>query len=405
MSVDASDRFPHSCSLFAYGEGEKIYYHSCPGIMIGSAYNVFTSALGLGPGLTKAGTTMALAAFGKPSEKALKNFKYYGQSFFARDFDPHDLLFISHLWSELSGLPPHRPIAPEKSSSELAMNIAASIQFIFQETMVSNAEQLFEKTQYFNGGNLCLGGGSFLNSDANMAVLQRSPFENLHLFPACGDDGTAVGAALFMAHSILNLPRQNYASRELCYLGKNPDPLPDAMPYDPAAVAAKLAEGKVIAWCHGRSEFGPRALGARSLLADPRNRGMKDYINKEVKNREWFRPFSPSILLEQSAEWFDSRTSSPFMLLIANCLRPEEIPAAIHVDNSARIQTVSRDDNPAYYCLIEAFAKITGIPMLLNTSLNGRDEPLVDSTADALRFFQRTKIDGLVVGERMLFKV
>lgn len=403
LSVDASMNRPEACSLFAYGDKNKLHYLRCPGVMIGNAYSVLTEKLGIGPGLTKSGTTMALASFAEPSSEIQENWSQFAKGFYEREFQPSDAVFINSMWSRLSSLPPHVSLTNEESDSEHAQEIAANLQFIFEEALLKASEELFTETESFNQGNLCLSGGSFLNSNANMTLRLRSPFKDFHLFPACGDDGTAVGAALFACHDFLGKARQDYSPKDIAYLGR-PIPSPkDGEPYNPQAIAEAISEGKIVAFCHGRSEFGPRALGNRSLLADPRNPEMKDIINQRVKHREWFRPFAPAVLSAYAEEWFEAAFPSPFMLYIASAKKPDEIPAVMHVDNTARLQTVSEEDNPTFYELLSAFHELTGVPILLNTSLNDNGEPLVETPEDARNFFAKGNVDILVLNDKVFF--
>ncbi len=403
LSVDASMNRPEACSVFAYGEKNKLYYLNCPGIMIGNAYSALTEKLGLGPGLTKAGTTMALASFAEPSAEVQQHWREYATSYYARNSQANDAIFIDSIWSRLSSLPPHKKLSKEESDSEAAQGIAASLQFIFEEALVEAATELHTQTESFNDGNLCLSGGSFLNSSANMAIHSRTPYQAFHLFPACGDDGTAVGAALFTCHDVLDQPRESYCAGDLAYLGRCYPSPKDGEDYDPKIIAQAISEGKIVAFCRGRSEFGPRALGNRSLLADPRNPEMKDIINQRVKHREWFRPFAPAVLLEHAAEWFEADFPSPFMLYIANAKKSEEIPAVMHVDSTARLQTVTAEDNPSFHQLLTEFYELTGIPVLLNTSLNDNGEPLVESPEDARNFFAKGNVDILVVNDKVFY--
>ena len=407
LSVDASMVRPEACSVMAYGEGEDLRYLRCPGIMIGNAYSVITEKLGLGPGLTKAGTLMGLAPYGKPNAAALIRWRELGASFYERTLQQSDPLFIDYIWSVLSGEAPHVSYPTSMSDSPKAQEIAASIQYVFEQTMLANAQRLYHDTKGIHGGNVCLSGGSFLNSEANMLIKRESGFSALHLFPGCGDDGTAVGSALFVAHTLGRHPRQNYTAADLMYLGRaypTPPELGSAPEATPEVIASLLADGKIVALCHGRSEFGPRALGNRSLLADPRRMEMRDTINFKVKRREWFRPFAPAVLAEHLHEWFELDGQSPFMLLIAKVKQSERIPAVSHVDGTARVQTVNERDNPFLHRVISAFHRLTGVPLLLNTSLNGNGEPLVETPADALRFFNEGTIDVLVVNNRLLVR-
>lgn len=405
MSVDASMFRPEACSIMAYGDGTHLRYLRCPGIMIGNAYSVFTGKLGLGPGLTKAGTLMGLAPYGKPNAISLERWPEFGASFYARQFQQSDSVFIQYMWSLISGLAPHADMDPSQSDSPKAQEIAASIQFVFERTLLTNARALCEDTQGYSDGNLCLSGGSCLNSEANMLIKRESGFKRLHLFPGCGDDGTAVGSALFVAHTIAQFPRQSYTPGQLAYLGKEyPTPLdlPRSEEALPGRVAELISQGKIVGLFQGRGEFGPRALGNRSLLADPRRAEMKDFLNAQVKRREWFRPFAPSVMAEYRYELFDCEDESPFMLLIAKVKKPEVIPAVSHVDSTARVQTVSQRDNPYFYSVLSEFNALTGVPVLLNTSMNMNGEPLVESPSDALRFLRQGTIDALVINDRLI---
>lgn len=402
FSLDASLFRPEACSLFAYGDGAKLYPLYCPGLMIGNAYNDLTEKLGLGPGLHKAGSTMGLAAYGQVSERARQRWRAYSQSYYARPFMPDDSLFIRCMWSELSGRPPHAAFADHEKDTRPAMDVAASLQFIFEEALVDHAQRLHAETSTYNGNNLCLSGGSFLNCNANTQVLRRTPFERVHLFPACGDDGTAAGAALWAAHHLFAEPRHTYRAGEVAYLGRSYPTPAVGEPVQLDRLAQLLADGGVVAWYQGRAEFGPRALGNRSLLADPRRPGMRDFINARIKRREWFRPLAPSVLADHAAAWFEFDGPSPFMLHTARVRRPQDIPAVTHVDGSARHQTVQRDDNPAYYDLIDHFRRRTDVPLVLNTSLNVNSEPLVETPDDALRFFEAARVHALVINDRML---
>ena len=406
FSVDSSLYRPDVCSLFAYGEGNKLHSFYCPGLMIGNAYYYFTKFLGLGDGLFKAGTTMGLAAYGKANEVAKKKWKHFGESYYARHFHGHDFDFVKLMWAEIAKRAPSNAFKPEEKDSQSAMNVAASIQHIFTRTMVHFANELYQQTESFNGENICLAGGSFLNCDANSAIVRETPFKNVHLFPGCGDDGNAVGAAFYAAHTIFNEPRHKHSNAEICYLGRD-YPTPGlGSPLDVEKVASVIASGKVVAWFQGGSEFGPRALGNRSLLADPRNPEMRDIINHRVKHREWFRPFAPSVLAEHCAEWFDWPGKSPFMLFTAMVKQSEKVPAISHIDGTARMQTVEQKDNPSYYALISAFHRQTGVPMLLNTSLNNNNEPLVETPNDAVNFFRHSEpiVKLLVINDRMITK-
>jgi carbamoyltransferase len=404
FSMDASAHRPEACSLFAYGIGTELHPLYCPGLMIGNTYSLFTEKLGLGDGLFKSGSTMGLAAYGKPMQKAVENCARYGESYYERRFQPDDDRFIELMWSELSGLPPVLGFSKQESDSQRAMDIAASLQYVFEETIIKAVNALHEHTAAYAKGNLCLSGGSFYNCNVNSAILRRTAFDQVGLFPACGDDGTAVGAGLFVAHMMLDEKRVHYEPEEIVYLGRRYSAPAVGKPLDLDAVASALAAGKVVGWCQGRSEFGPRALGNRSILADPRDPRMRERINDEIKKREWFRPFAPIVLAERAGEWFDFDRASPFMLFTAKVLDPDLVPAVTHIDGSARMQTVTPAGNAAIHDLITRFERLTGVPMLLNTSLNVGGEPLVETPEDAMRFWQTTPVDMMVIGERMLVR-
>jgi carbamoyltransferase len=259
---------------------------------------------------------------------------------------------------------------------------------------------------------LCLAGGVALNSVANGQVFEKTPFRRVYTQPAAGDDGTALGAASYVHHGVLGRPRSfvmehAYTGRE--YTAAQMKAAVDRTPGVTAewvdepglyAVAAQaVARGEVVGWFQGRSEWGPRALGNRSIVAHPGLPGMKDVLNARIKHREWFRPFAPSVLEERVGDYFEQVHPSPFMMLVYRT-RPEARPrlcAVNHVDDTGRLQTVSRRQNPRYYALIEAFAKETGLAVVLNTSFN-ENEPIVETPAEALACFLRTRMDLLVLG-------
>ncbi|MDW5324858.1 carbamoyltransferase C-terminal domain-containing protein [Plantactinospora sp. KLBMP9567] len=256
---------------------------------------------------------------------------------------------------------------------------------------------------------IALSGGTALNAIANQLAFAGSDLDRMHLHPACGDDGTAIGAALWYWHHVLDQPRAEYTAAELMYSAREyPAPVvrraldeyADQIEVEQLGgyvdrAAALLTEGAVVGWFDGGGEVGPRALGHRSMLADPRDPGVQHRINSTVKFREHFRPFAPAVRDERSTEWFGIR-DSPFMLRAAPVLRPG-VPGITHVDGTARLQTVARSDNPAYYDLIHAFERRTGVPMLLNTSLNTRGEPMVETPGDALRTLLNSRLDYLVL--------
>ena len=280
------------------------------------------------------------------------------------------------------------------------MEIAATVQYLFEKSILDTVKN---KISTYGSKNLCLSGGSFLNCNVNSLIRDMDLFDNIHHCPASGDDGIASGFALYVAHHIFDEPRTTYSNSEIAYSGKEYSLTKEV---DYKKIAKLISDGNIVAWFTGGSEFGPRALGNRSLLADPRKAHNKEILNFTVKKREWFRPFAPSVLEEESHKWFYPNKPSPYMLYTYKVLQPEKIPAVTHVDNSSRIQTVSEDLNKHYYELIKAFFEITGVPMLLNTSLNGGGESLVESEEDALNLFNNNKnIDVLVLNGNIYSKL
>lgn len=340
-------------------------------------------------------------------------------------------------FESLFGGPPRQPESP---LTRKQMDLAASIQVVTEEAVIRLARGAARST---GERNLCLAGGVALNCVANGKLLRDGAFERIWVQPAAGDAGGALGAALAAYHLMLNRPRpksqgldrmkgsflgpeyhQADIDARLAGCGAVFESLSESEAIDQAARA--LAEGKAVGWHSGRMEFGPRALGARSILADPRSPAMQKLLNLKIKFRESFRPFAPSVLREDVAEWFELETDSPYMLLVADVapikrkpmtesqrslfgieklnIPRSDIPAVTHVDYSARIQTVHRQTNPRYYQLIENFKARTGCPVLVNTSFNIRGEPIVESPEDAFRCFMGTELDMLVVGNAILHK-
>jgi carbamoyltransferase len=256
-----------------------------------------------------------------------------------------------------------------------------------------------------------------LNCVANGRVIRETPMKNLFVQPAAGDAGGAVGVAHYLYNTIAKEPRgkpwthaylgPEYVDAEIReYLdgqGSKYRVLSDAELVQ--ATARLIADGNVVGWYQGRMEFGPRALGGRSILADPRDPKMRDTLNMKIKFREGFRPFAPSVLADKASEWFEIDCDSPYMLLVAQVREGKRvIPAVTHVDNSARLQTVSRAESPLYYDLIREFDRITGVPLVINTSFNVRGEPIVCTPHDAYLCFMRTHMDHLALGHHVLDK-
>jgi carbamoyltransferase len=289
------------------------------------------------------------------------------------------------------------------------MDIARSLQVVLEDVLIQKALYLHETT---GSKNLCMAGGVALNCVANGKIIRNTPFENLFVQPASNDAGGALGAASLAYMEVSGQPMA-IEKQSHVYLG--PRYSTDAVRrvveasslkfHDHAgdlkalvqATAKRIAEGKVIGWFHGRMEFGPRSLGARSILANPMDATMRDKINAMVKKREGFRPFAPAALKSEYTKHFDIDHESPFMLETCQVISPLDLPAITHVDGSARLQTVSLHSNPRFYQLLEAFNELTGCPIILNTSFNVKGEPIVCSPEDALNCFIGTNIDTLVL--------
>lgn len=303
--------------------------------------------------------------------------------------------------------------APDAELDQRHADVAASIQAVLEEVLLRMARHLRSIT---GSSKLCMAGGVALNGLANSKIYKEAGFDELFIQPAAGDSGGAIGAAAFLYHSVLDQPRvspmrhaylgPSFSDAEIAtFLERNDIPATRLEPAElPSRVADLIAGGQVVGWFQGRMEFGPRALGSRSILADPGIEGMKDVVNEKIKHRERFRPFAPSVIAEEAGRYFDLDCESPYMLHIVP-VRPEmraALPAITHVDGTARLQTVSRETNPLYYDLIQAFARRSGTPVVLNTSFNVRGEPIVCTPDEAYNCFAHTDIDHLVLGSYLL---
>jgi carbamoyltransferase len=324
------------------------------------------------------------------------------------------------------------PRHPEGPLSQREMDLACSVQQVCEDVVLRMARYAHKRTQL---ANLCMAGGVALNAVANGRLLREGPFEHVWIQPAAGDAGGALGAAFAAVHKYFGHPRSQHAgtdTMQAALLGPEFDA--DAIEADLRAAGAKyeavdnsgsedraaamIADGKIVGWFQGRMEFGPRALGTRSIVADARENDMQSRLNQKIKFREGFRPFAPSILAERATEYFDIEDASPYMTFVVPVTARRrlpavngnvrglervaevrsEIPAVTHLDYSARVQTVAREENPTFHRLISAFAEQTGCPLIVNTSFNVRGEPIVCSPADAYACFARTAIDALIIG-------
>ncbi len=386
---------------------------------------------------------MGLAPYGKPiyedKVKQLIDLKQDGTFRLDQKYFNYatGLTMTSEKFNNLFGQKPRN--SENEKITQFHMDIAASIQKVTEEIMINLAKSIREE---YGISNLCLAGGVALNCVANGKILNEKIFDNIWIQPAAGDAGGSLGAALALWHidqgnkrlinsnddmkgSYLGTEfRQDEIEIELKNLGANFETLKYEELID--KTAELLSNEKAIGWFQGRMEFGPRALGSRSILGDPRSDQMQKNLNLKVKYRESFRPFAPSILREDLSEWFEMNVDSPYMLLVANInsskkiemtneqkklfgidklnIKRSEIPAVTHVDYSARVQTVTKNTNNRYYDLISKFKEKTGCPVIVNTSFNVRGEPIVNTPTDAFNCFMGTELDYLVIGDCILDK-
>jgi carbamoyltransferase len=384
---------------------------------LGLLYSAFTYYLGFKVNSAEY-KVMGLAPYGKPVhfDRIMKEMVHLNDDgsfkldmkYFSYDYG---LTMTNGAFDDFFGGPPRKP---EAWMNEREFDIAASVQKVCEEVVLRMANHIHKETGL---DNLCMAGGVALNCVANGRVIRETPFKNLFVQPAAGDAGGAVGVAHYLYNTIEKKPRTKawthaylgpeYKDAEIQqYLdgqGAKYKLLSDAELTE--RTAQLLSGGNVVGWYQGRMEFGPRALGARSILADPRDPKMRDTLNLKIKFREGFRPFAPSVLADKASEWFEIEGDSPYMLLVAQVREGKRvIPAVTHVDNSARLQTVTRAENPLYYDLIREFEKITGVPIVINTSFNVRGEPIVCTPHDAYLCFMRTNMDYLVLGHHVLDK-
>lgn len=406
IEVRSTTRFPHSLGIF---------------------YTAITQFLGF-PNYGDEYKMMGLAAYGEPRFAAQirdavawrdgelrLNLEYFihhstgaemswdgGQPVIANIFSPKMVEVFG------AARAPRSELLPQHA------DMAASVQMVFEEVYFALLNDLHKRT---GQRALCLAGGCALNCAANGKLFEKTDFRDLYIQPAANDAGTSIGAALYVWNQVLGKPRE--FSMRHAYYGPAFDETEIEGALDAAGVVAHrmeeaqlidataraIADGKVLGWFQGRMEFGPRALGNRSILADPRRGDMKDILNSRIKHREHFRPFCPSILADRTGDFFETAYPAPFMVQ-AYKIREErraEVPAITHADGTGRLQTVEQDQNPLYWKLLSRFGELTGVPILLNTSFN-ENEPVVNSPIEALDCFLRTNMDVLVVGPWMLNK-
>jgi carbamoyltransferase len=384
---------------------------------LGLLYSAFTYYLGFKVNSAEY-KVMGLAPYGKPVhfERIMKDMVHLNQDgsfklnmkYFSYDYG---LRMTNGAFDDFFGGPPRKP---ETWMAEREFDIAASVQKVCEEVVLKMVRHLHDETGL---DKLCMAGGVALNCVANGRVIRETPMKQLWVQPAAGDAGGAVGVAHYIYNTLHKRPRAaawthaylgpEFSDAEIARFldeaGAKYETLPDA---ELVKRTAKLiSENNVIGWFQGRMEFGPRALGGRSILADPRDPKMRDTLNMKIKFREGFRPFAPSVLLDKASEWFEIDCDSPYMLLVAQVREGKRtIPSVTHVDNSARLQTVTRAEAPLYYDVIREFERLTGVPIVINTSFNVRGEPIVCTPRDAYLCFMRTNMDQLVLGHHLLDK-
>ena len=395
-------RWPHSLGLF---------------------YSAFTYFLGfkVNEGEYK---LMGLSSYGKPKyyDLILDNLIdvkndgsiHLNMEYFAFTYDK---VMTNKKFSELFGIPPRKK---DGKTEQIHYDIGASAQKILEDVLLKMANHVYEK---FKIKNLCLGGGVALNGVANYRILKEGPFDNVHIPPSPGDAGSAVGAAQYLYYIYHKNPKitlkdNTQLINENVYVGPSFSDTEITqfldsknIPYESfdresllKKTAQLIADGKIVGWYQGKMEWGPRALGNRSILADPRREDMKDILNAKIKHRESFRPFAPSIMEEYASEYFDIDIPSPYMLFVTPVKKSDIIPAVTHVDGTGRLQTVSKESNLLYYDLIKEFYKITGVPVIINTSMNVMGEPIVNTPEQAYQMIVKTDMDCIVMGNNLVRK-
>ena len=401
INLSKDIRWPHSLGLF---------------------YSAFTYFLGfkVNEGEYK---LMGLSSYGKPKyyDKILSELIdvkddgsiHLNMKYFAFTYDKY---MTNQNFSKLFGISPRKN---GEKMEQIHFDIGASAQLVLEEILLKMVNHVYEKTKM---KNLCLGGGVALNGVANNRILRESPFEKLHIPPSPGDAGSAIGCAQYSYYCHLQHKREfletseqiknnifvgpDYSNEQIkTFLDKNKIQY-DYLEKDQLlkTTAKLISEGNVVGWYQGKMEWGPRALGNRSILADPRRKEMKDILNEKIKHRESFRPFAPSIMEEYVSEYFDINVPSPYMLLVAKVKQPKKIPAVTHVDGTGRLQSVAKKVNSLYYELINEFYQLTKVPVIINTSMNVMGEPIVNTPEQAYEMILKTDMDYIILGSYILGK-
>ncbi len=429
FSYDGSGDFVSTMMSNCEGSEIKVLERVFLPHSLGSFYTMICEFIGYGK-YGDEGKVMGLAPYGKATycEQVRKIIELHDAAFRLEldyfkplgsnqgmEIQPDGTVRLARHFSERMEKMFGKPREPHAEITQRDMDLAYAMQHRFEEVFFHLLKQLHLRVP---AEDLAMAGGCALNSVANGKLFQQTPFRRTWIQPAAGDEGLAIGSALYTCHSTLQQPRRyqmknSYLGPEfsdsrieadleqanLSYRKLERQPLLDA-------VAEQIAAGNVVGWFQGRMEWGPRALGNRSIVAHPGLPDMKDVLNARIKHREWFRPFAPSILVEKQHEYFEYDHPSPFMLHVYK-IRPEkraQLCAVNHVDDTGRLQTVSREENPLYYDLIRAFEHRTGIPVILNTSFN-ENEPIVCTPQEAIDCFKRTRMDVLAIGPYIVLKV
>ncbi len=419
ISVDGTGEWATTVLAHVHPGGRtEVLQRSCYPHSIGKLWEALTQHLGFKPNSGE-GKVMGLAPYGRPRYvedfRELLTLRPDGRiRLDLRYFDFHYGRKRKYSDRFLARFGP--PREPESRIEERHEDLAYALQAVTEEMMLGLARFLHGRTGLTR---LVLSGGVALNSVANGRLVRETPFRDVFVQPGASDAGAALGAALRVWHEVLGHGEEGRHRMDHCYLG------PEFAEADaeaairasglafrrsadaPAEAAERLARGEIVGWCRGRMEYGPRSLGNRSILADPRPADVKDRLNARVKHREGFRPFAPSVPLEDAQTYFETGgIESPYMLLVFPVREAKRalLPGITHVDGTARLQTVRREQNPAYYDLLKRFGERTGVPVLLNTSFNVRGEPIVMTPSDALACYLGTELDALFLGDLVVAK-